>query len=297
MKSFDSWYWRDADLAAIQLTANRFARRQIQPHRHVGFALSVCDSDVWVRTVMGVAFVPAGALLRIAPRVWHAVQARSAEWSERAIYCSGAVARSVSSGCADEALALHDDAAISIFEEDAAGLQFIESHQLVQASALSGDRDAASAARELLRRELQRWIPVLPSAPLAPLAPLPSERGSDARLDRLYALISTNFHDRLTLQSLAQEVGWHPVHLQRRFRKAWGFTPHELLVGHRVEHARNLIAGGAQIGYAAHAAGFFDQSHLHKAFVNTYAVVPGEYRRWSALDALQPASARNGIVD
>ena len=104
------------------------------------------------------------------------------------------------------------------------------------------------------------------------------------------------FQQRMTLDSLADAVGLHPVHVQRRFKSAMGFTPHEMLVGHRIEYARDLIAGGARVTYAAHAAGFTDQSHLHKTFLGTYAVLPGDYRRLSALDALQPASARNGIV-
>jgi AraC-like DNA-binding protein len=118
----------------------------------------------------------------------------------------------------------------------------------------------------------------------------------DARMDRLYELIASGFQQRMTLDSLAEAAGLHPVHLQRRFKGAMGFTPHEMLVGHRIEYARNLIAGGARVTYAAHAAGFTDQSHLHKTFMSTYAVLPGDYRKLAALDALQPLSARNGIL-
>ena len=70
-----------------------------------------------------------------------------------------------------------------------------------------------------------------------------------------------------------------------------GFTPHEMLVGHRIEYARNLISGGARVTYAAHAAGFTDQSHLHKAFLSTYAVLPGDYRKLAAPARLGSAAA------
>jgi len=158
----------------------------------------------------------------------------------------------------------------------------------------TGRRAAArqAAALFLLGGALLIYALLRSAGMRVPAAAPPSD---DARVNRLYDLIATGFHERLTLQGMAESVGWHPVYMQRRFRSALRFTPHELLVGHRIEYARDLIAGGALVTYAAHAAGFSDQSHLHKTFLSTYAVVPGEYRKLSALDALQPPSARNGI--
>jgi AraC-like DNA-binding protein len=298
MEPSASCYWRDADLAGLQFTANRFTQRQIRPHRHGGFALSVSDTELLVRTGSGVTVVPPGALLRIGPQVWHALQARSASWHESAMYCSLAVARCVN---ADEgpahALPAESDAAVSIFAEDPWGHEFVECHRLLHEAARLGNADAAWAGRALLRQRLAQWIPLHPSSAGALQLSSRMADSGDARVNRLYGLIASGFQQRLTLDGLAEAVGWHPVHVQRRCKSAWGFTPHELVVGHRIEYARDLMAGGACVTYAAHAAGFCDQSHLHKTFLNTYAVVPGEYRRLSGLDALQPASARNGVVD
>lgn len=293
-----SQYWRDADLAGLQFTINRFRHREVRPHRHVGFTLAVADTELQVRSGTRVTVVPPGALFRIAPHVWHSVQARSHAWREDALFCSLAVARCISP--ADDALPLarvENDAGVSVFIDAAAALEFLECHRLLFVPTSTGDPEDIAAGRALLRRRLAQWLP----------APSPTENDSldaerpfpdsgDERLNRLYALIASGFHQRMTLDSLADAVGWHPVHVQRRFSAAWGFTPHEMLVGHRIEYARDLIAGGAHVTYAAHAAGFTDQSHLHKTFMSTYAVLPGDYRRLAALDALQPPSARNGIA-
>lgn len=299
MEPVASRYWRDADLAGLQFTANRFRHREVRPHRHVGFTLAVADTELHVRSGTRVTVVPPGTLLRIAPHVWHSVQARTTPWHEDALYCSFAVARCISP--VDDALPrarVQDDAGISVFLDAAAALEFLECHRLLFAPTRNGNTDDVVAARTLLRRRLAQWIPAEPPPVHAhgpdDAPPLPDS--GDERLNRLYALIASGFHQRMTLDSLADEVGWHPVHLQRRFRAAWGFTPHEMLVGHRIEYARDLIAGGAHVTYAAHAAGFTDQSHLHKTFMTTYAVLPGDYRKLAALDALQPLSARNGIA-
>ncbi len=292
-----SSYWRDADLAGLQFTSSLHTQREIRPHRHVGFMLSVSDTELQVRTSWGTTLVPAGCLLRVAPRVWHAAQARRAPWREHALYCSFAVARCLNTGDAATPASTEGDAAVSSFAEEPWGREFVECHRLLHEAAHSASAEAAALGRALLRQRLAQWIPAQPS-------PAGSARNAwqvldsgDARVNRLYGLIASDFQQRLTLEGLAQAVGWHPIHVQRRCKAAWGFTPHELVVGHRIEYARDLMAGGACVTYAAHAAGFFDQSHLHKAFLSTYAVAPGEYRRLSGLDALQPVSARNGVTD
>jgi len=206
------------------------------------------------------------------------------------MYCSSAVARCISAANEGTPMArVEDDAGVSIFLEASAAVEFLECHRLLHAPAGIGNEEDNAAGRALLRQRLAQWIPL--QAP-----PRRVVDSSDERMNRLYALIASGFQQRMTLDSLAAAAGLHPVHVQRRFRGALGFTPHEMLVGHRIEYARDLIAGGARVTYAAHAAGFTDQSHLHKTFLGTYAVLPGDYRRLSVLDALQPPSARNGIV-
>ena len=290
MELLASRYWRDADLTGLQLTANTLLHREIRPHRHVGFTLSVSNTELQVRTGSRVTVVPPGALLRIAPQVWHAVRASGVPWREDAMYCSSAVARCISAAHESTPLArAEDDAGVSVFLDAREASDFLECHRLLYEPAGAGNEADNAVGRALLRQRLARWIPL--RAP-----PTRAVDSGDERMNRLYELIASGFQQRMTLDSLADAVGLHPVHVQRRFKSAMGFTPHEMLVGHRIEYARDLIAGGARVTYAAHAAGFTDQSHLHKTFLGTYAVLPGDYRRLSALDALQPASARNGIV-
>ena len=84
--------------------------------------------------------------------------------------------------------------------------------------------------------------------------------------------------------------------LARQFRLAFGVSPSGYRVQRQVAQAQALLREGLALAEVAAAAGFSDQSHLHKTFMSTYAVVPGAYRRLSGLDALQPPAARNGIA-
>jgi AraC-like DNA-binding protein len=294
MELRDSNYWRDAYLAGLQFTANRFLHREVRPHRHSGHMLSVSDTELEVRTRAGIFVVPPGTLLRIGPKVWHAIRAHSAPWRENAIYCSPSVARCVNTIVQPDAPSPSvGDEEVAFFAKEHWGYEFSECHHLLTRALYGNDPQAGAIGRALLRERLAHWIPMHSASMHASARELDS---GDARVNRLYGLIASGFREPLTLGAMAEAVGWHPVYLQRRFKHALHFTPHELLVGHRIEYARDLMAGGALVTHAAYAAGFADQSHLHKTFLSTYAVVPGEYRRLSVLDALQPPSARTGVA-
>jgi AraC family transcriptional regulator len=94
------------------------------------------------------------------------------------------------------------------------------------------------------------------------------------------AVMDTASDSHLRIADLAAELGVHPVHLARVFRKAWGCSPGELLRWRRVERASALLRGKA-LGLAdvALAAGFADQSHMNRAFQAQCGLTPCAYRR------------------
>jgi AraC-like DNA-binding protein len=84
--------------------------------------------------------------------------------------------------------------------------------------------------------------------------------------------------DQPTLEALARELGTHPSHLVRVFRREYGLPPHRYLVGRRVDRARRLLLEGLPIADVATAAGFHDQSHLTRHFRALLGTTPGAFR-------------------
>lgn len=84
--------------------------------------------------------------------------------------------------------------------------------------------------------------------------------------------------DQPTLDALARELGTHPSHLVRVFRREYGLPPHRYLVGRRVDRARRLLLEGLPIADVAAAAGFHDQSHLTRHFRALLGTTPGAFR-------------------
>ena len=92
------------------------------------------------------------------------------------------------------------------------------------------------------------------------------------------ALIDARFAEDLSLDDLATASGLPRHLLIRAFRRETGATPHSYLVNRRVLEARCLLRAGVTPAETALAVGFFDQSHLTRAFKARHGVTPGAYR-------------------
>jgi AraC-like DNA-binding protein len=109
--------------------------------------------------------------------------------------------------------------------------------------------------------------------------PAPSD---DARsVGRARARLDDMFQESVTLDALAAESGLPKPRFLRAFKRLVRVAPHAYQVQLRVDHARRLLAEGREIADAASAAGFFDQSHLHRHFRRLIGLTPAEYRNRS----------------
>ena len=79
----------------------------------------------------------------------------------------------------------------------------------------------------------------------------------------------------VSLDELAAVAGIGKFRLIRLFRERIGLPPHALQIAHRIHRARRMLEGGASI---ADAAGFADQSHMHRHFRSGLGITPREYR-------------------
>lgn len=93
-------------------------------------------------------------------------------------------------------------------------------------------------------------------------------------LQRLDAAID----ESVSISELATLAGVNRFQLIRAFRRETGTTPHAYLMQRRVSVARRLLATGEMPAEAAAAAGFSDQSHMTRAFVQYLGVTPARYR-------------------
>lgn len=102
-------------------------------------------------------------------------------------------------------------------------------------------------------------------------------------LPKAEALVLERFREPFDLTWLASNVGVHPTHLCRAFRRFRGHTISDAIVGARLQYAaRRLSDSDAPLAAIALEAGFTDQSHMTKTFKRFTGYPPGNHRRVAA---------------
>ena len=83
----------------------------------------------------------------------------------------------------------------------------------------------------------------------------------------------------LALGEVARVAHLNPYHFARLFRAATGASPHQYIIGRRIERARLLLTTtGWPLAFIAQEVGFASGSHLALHFRRRFGVSPTAYR-------------------
>jgi AraC family transcriptional regulator len=104
------------------------------------------------------------------------------------------------------------------------------------------------------------------------LAPWQESRAKEA--------MGTNLDKEMNIAQLAHECGLSTSRFTRAFRQSTGYPPHRWLLQRRIERAQDLLlTSNMNLAEIARVCGFYDQSHLTRAFGQTVGTSPGFWRR------------------
>ncbi len=100
-----------------------------------------------------------------------------------------------------------------------------------------------------------------------------------AWLRRAEAVLRDRYAAPPGLAELAREVGVHPGHLSRGFRRHLGRSVGETVRRRRLERSLELLRSEMPLAEVALACGFADQSHFTRCFTRRVGVSPAAWRR------------------
>ena len=104
------------------------------------------------------------------------------------------------------------------------------------------------------------------------LAPWQESRAKEA--------MEADLDKEITIARLAHDCRLSASQFARAFRQSTGCTPHRWLLQRRVERAQDLLlTSDKTLAEIASSCGFFDPSHLTRAFGQTVGTSPGLWRR------------------
>lgn len=93
------------------------------------------------------------------------------------------------------------------------------------------------------------------------------------------SLIEGNYTDPLTLEDIAQQSGYTPTSLIRKFRQHIGMTPIDYLFQVRLQHACELLRRtNDSVNSIASKTGFSDSRYFATRFRTMLGMTPSEYR-------------------
>jgi AraC family transcriptional regulator len=105
------------------------------------------------------------------------------------------------------------------------------------------------------------------------------QRSPPAWLLQAEDILRSGFRRQMSLPEIAREVGVHPVHLTRTFRRYFNCSIGERLRDLRIQCAcRELATSNRPLAEIAIAAGFCDQSHLSRAIRRRTGLTPSALR-------------------
>ncbi|MEM9644093.1 MAG: AraC family transcriptional regulator [Planctomycetota bacterium] len=108
------------------------------------------------------------------------------------------------------------------------------------------------------------------------------QTGDATSFGRVMEHLQTHFDQNPSTIFLAKMAGLSVSQFERRFRRAFGASPHQYLIRVRIEHACRLLVDTNQtVSEVAQACGFYDHAHFSRRFRRLMNVTPSKYRSQS----------------
>lgn len=108
---------------------------------------------------------------------------------------------------------------------------------------------------------------------------LSGRSGNVDQFAKMVDYLQNNYGDSITTLRLAKISGMSLSQFVRRFRRAFGLSPHQYLLRLRVSGAARLLTETElTISEISQECGFYDQAHLCRSFRNIMNLTPSSFR-------------------
>ncbi|OBZ13895.1 hypothetical protein A7975_09245 [Bacillus sp. FJAT-26390] len=109
-------------------------------------------------------------------------------------------------------------------------------------------------------------------------ADVPASR-SYRQIDQAIRLLSLQYGQQLSIESIARTLGYHRAHLTRLFKEATGLPPMQYLFKVRMKKAEELLEGELTIAQIATSVGYNDPLFFTKQFHKWSGQSPTDFRK------------------
>ena len=100
----------------------------------------------------------------------------------------------------------------------------------------------------------------------------------DDNLKELQETIMEKPENLYLIEEMADDTQVSPYHMIRKFKKAFGLTPHQFQIQCKVRKAQKLLETTKNISEVAYEVGFSASSYFTKCYKEEFGTLPGEDR-------------------
>ncbi len=105
-----------------------------------------------------------------------------------------------------------------------------------------------------------------------------------AHLRRARDLIDRDYATPLDVSTMARRALMSSAHFSRKFRAAYGETPHTYLMTRRIERAKAFLRQGMLVSETCDAVGFTSLGSFSSRFREVVGMAPSQYRELDHAD-------------
>lgn len=261
-------FWRAARFDALECLSATFRTHAYAPHTHETYVIGVIEAGCETYCVRGERhYAVPGDICFVNPDEVHDGEPAEDGYSYRMTYPSVDLINRLVEDLTNAPVVGTTGFVLPRVHDPELALRFGRAHRALGRPGDSLAQDEGLTA--VYSTALERYGRIVAKRP-------GTEKTAIARtIDYLDA----HFDQDVTLVDLAAVAGLSRTGLIRAFRAATGLTPHAWLTDRRVHAARSRLSAGRPPSEVAIACGFYDQSHLNRAFKARVGVTPGAFRR------------------
>ncbi|MBD1866074.1 AraC family transcriptional regulator [Cyanobacteria bacterium FACHB-471] len=95
--------------------------------------------------------------------------------------------------------------------------------------------------------------------------------------------LESHYAENISIETLTQLTGLSPYYLIRSFRQQVGLPPHSYQRHWQLVQAKRSLQTSKPLSQIAVEHGFYDQSHLNRAFKRAFGITPGQYQKGNSI--------------
>jgi len=101
----------------------------------------------------------------------------------------------------------------------------------------------------------------------------------DDKIEKVKSFIEKNYQRQISVDEIANNIGFSKRHLQRLFINNEGISIYEYLINYRIEKAKELLSGDTSIKDVAEKVGYSSSIYFSTVFKDKTGYTPKEYKK------------------